>query len=281
MASSVPSNMFTSTEKSKHRNSLGKFTDAASDYLDWVYADHIAFFKQWGISKYYGNRKPEHQTKELRIAQLKKYGKPAFLADQQVATACVTLAMQAMERGFNATGMPNTWRKINDQMRIGQKFYGTDLQIMLQQLGWKIYYWNPDPSKNAEWDAEDKKLNPPKDAGKWRPEWGGHALRYASVTNKGIYYNSKVDNATKLVGFKKSPAPSFKDVPIFVGIAHAGYHVFPGRGGDVIEAHSMRTMNSIENIEFSKFNPMASGGGPRWTASLKYRSGLICVPSDF
>jgi hypothetical protein len=281
MASSVPSNMFTSAEKTKHRNSLDTFTDAASDFLDWVYADHIAFFKKWGVSKYYGNRKPEHQTKELRIAQLKKYGKPAFLADLQVATACVTLAMQAMERGFNATAMPNTWKKINDQLRIGQKFYGTDLQIMLQQLGWKIYYWNPDPGKNAEWDAEDKQLNPPKSPGKWRPEWGGHALRYASVTNKGIYYDSKVDDATKLVGFKKSPPASFKNVPIFVGIAHAGYHVFPGRGGDVIEAHSMRTMNSIENIEFSKFNPMASGGGPRWTASLKYRSGLICVPADF
>ena len=281
MAASVPSNMFTSTEKSKHRDSLGTFTDAASDFLDWVYADHIAFFKQWGISKYYGNRKPEHQTKELRIAQLKKYWKPTFLADQQVATACVTLAMQAMERGFNATDMPNTWRMINDQLRIGQKFYGTDLQIMLQQLGWKIYYWNPDPSKNGDWDAEDKQLNPPSASGKWRPEWGGHALRYASATNKGVYYDSKVDNATKLVGFKKSPAPAFKNVPIFVGIAHAGYHVFPGRGGDVIEAHSMRTMDSIENIEFSKFNPLASGGGPRWTASLKYRSGLICVPSDF
>jgi hypothetical protein len=281
MATSVPSNMFTSTEKSQHRNSLGIFTDAASDFLDWIYADHIAFFKKWGISKYYGNLKPEHQTKALRIAQLEKYGKPAFLADLQVATACVTLAMQAMERGFNATGMPNTWRKIHDQMKIGQKFHGTDLQIMLQQLGWKIYYWNPDPSKNAAWDAEDKKLNPPSDDGEWEPEWGGHALRYASVINKGTYYHSKVDNATKLVGFKKSPAPSFKTVPIFVGTAHAGFHVFPGRRGDVIEAHSMRTMDSIDNIEFSKFNPMASGGGPRWTATLKYRSGLICVPADF
>ena len=79
MASSVPSNMFTSTEKSKHRNSLDIFTEAASDFLDWVHADHIASFK-WGISKYYDNRKPEHQTKELRIGQL-KYGKPAFLAN--------------------------------------------------------------------------------------------------------------------------------------------------------------------------------------------------------
>jgi hypothetical protein len=281
MASSVPSNMFTSAEKSKHRSSLAAFCDAASDFLDWTYADHIAFFKKWGVSKYYGELKPEHATKELRIAQLKKFGKPAFLADQQVATACVTLAMHAMEHGFNATGMPSTWLKIHNQLKIEQRFYGTDLQIMLQQLGWKIYYWNPDPSKNAEWDAEDKKLIPPKHEGDWRPEWGGHAVRYASVTNNGRYYDSKVDNATKLVGFKKSMPSSFKNVPIFVGTAHAGYHVFPGRDGDVIEAHSRRPMNSIENIEFSKFNPMAAGGGPRWTATLKYRSGLICVPSDF
>jgi hypothetical protein len=273
--------MFTSAEKTKHRNSLAAFADAASDYLDWVYADHIAFFKKWGVSKYYGNRKPEHQTKELRIQQLKKFGKPAFLADLQVATACITLAMQACERGFNATGMNNTWKKINDQLKIGQRYYGTDLQIMLRQLGWKVYLWNPDPSKNAEWDAEDKKLNPPKSANSWRPEWGGHALRYASAINKGMYYDVPVDNVTKLVGFKKTPPSSFKSVPIFVGTAHAGYHVFPGRDGDVIEAHSMRQMNSIENIEFSKFNPLGKGGGPRWTPSLKYRSGLICVPSDF
>ena len=166
-------------------------------------------------------------------------------------------------------------------MPRGEKYYGTDLQIMLQQLGWKIYYWNPDPSKNAVWDEEDRNLNPPKTPKSWRPEWGGHALRYASVMNNQRYYDSKVDNATTLVGFKKLTPASFKNVPIFVGTAHAGYHVFPGRTGDVIEAHSMRTMNSIENIEFSAFNPLATGGGPRWTPSLKYRSGLICVPSDF
>ena len=67
--------------------------------------------------------------------------------------------MQACERGFNAAGMPNTWKKINNQLKIDQKFYGTDLQIMLQQLGWKIYYWNPDPSQNAAWDAQDQALN--------------------------------------------------------------------------------------------------------------------------
>jgi hypothetical protein len=277
----VPSNMFTPAEKTKHRDSLTAFAKSSADFLDWVYADHIKFFKQWGVSKYYGNRKPEHATKALRIEQLKKFGKPAFLADQQVATACVTLAMQALEHGFNDTGMPGTWTKIHDQLKIGQRYFGTDLQSMMRQLGWKVYYWNPDPGKNAEWDAEDKQLNPPKTPNSWRPEWGGHAARYATSVNNGKYYDVTVDNATKLVGFKKTPPAAFKNVPIWVATAHAGFHVFPGRTGDVIEAHSMRQMNSIENIEFSKFNPLNTGGGPRWTATLKYRSGLICVPSDF
>jgi hypothetical protein len=183
-------------------HSLGQFTDAASDYLDWVYADHIAL-QAVDISKYYGNRKPEHQTTELRTAQLTKFGKPAFLADQQMATVCVTLAMQAMERGF--TGMPKTWRTINDQMRIEQNFYGTDLQIMLKQLSWKVYYWNPDPSKIADWDAEDKKLNPPKDGGKWRPEWASHALRYASVVDILLQVSSIEKRARPLLRSSRMP----------------------------------------------------------------------------
>ncbi len=281
MVSSVPKNMFGSAEIKKHRDTLDAFTDAAADFLDWVYADHLAFYNKWGVSKYYGNRKPEHKTYEKRVAQLKKFGKPAFLADQQVATACILLAMQACERGFNATGMGKTWKKINNQLKIDQKFYGTDLQIMLQQLGWKIYYWNPDPTQNEKWDAEDQQLNPLKPGRKWMPVWGGHALRYVSAKNKGTYYDAKVDNVEKLVGFGKVQPTSFKTVPIFVGIAHAGYHVFPGRRGDVIEAHSMREMIDKDNIEVAPFNPLATGGAPRWTRSEKYRSGLIAVPRDF
>jgi hypothetical protein len=281
MVTSVPKGMFTSTEINKHRDKLNDFTKAASDFLDWVYEDHKAFFKKWGVSKYYGNRKPEHRTKELRIEQLRKFGKPTFLADQQVATACILLAMQAMERGFTATGMHSTWTKINNVLKIGQKFYGTDLQLMMQQLGWKIYFWNPDPTQNAKWDAEDRRINPLKPGKRWNPVWGGHALRYSSVMNKDTYYDARVDNKTKLVGFGKSPPASFKNVKVFVGIAHAGYHVFPGHGGDVIEAHSMRKLIDPSNIESAPFNPLASGGAPRWTSSEKYRSGLICVPKDF
>jgi hypothetical protein len=281
MASSVPNSMFTSAEISKHRSSLKAFNKAASDFLDWVYADHTKFYNKWGVSKYYGDRNPAYKTKELRIKALRNLGKPTMLADQQVNTACILLAMQACEHGFNDTGMSSTWKKIEKQLKIDFKLYGTDLQIMLQQLGWKIYYWNPDPSKNAEWDAQDRALNPLKPGRKWMPVWGGHALRYASAKNNGVYYDAKVDNSTALVGFKKIQPPAFKKVPFWVGIAHAGYHVFPGRKGDVIEAHSMRNIAARDNMEFSQFNPLGTGGGPRWTNSEKYRSGLIVVPEDF
>jgi hypothetical protein len=281
VATSVPRNMFSSAEIAKHRETIDVFTSAAADFLDWVYDDHLKFFAKWGVSKYYGARRPEHKTPELRKKELRKFGKPEALADQQVETACILLAMQACEHGFNAVGMAKTWKKIDIQLRIDEKLFGTDLQIMLQQLGWKIYYWNPDPSKNADWDAEDQALNPLKTGRKWMPVWGGHALRYASAVNKAAYYDARVDNVTKLVGFKDRQPAGFKNVPVFVGIAHAGYHVFPGRRGDVIEAHSMRQMIAKDNIEVSPFNPLGKGGGPRWTSSEKYRSGLIAVPQDF
>jgi hypothetical protein len=281
MATAVPNNMFSTAEIAKHRDTLVTFTDAAADFLDWVHEDHLKFYAKWGISKYYGNRKPEHKTRELRMKELRKFFKPEFLVDQQVATACILLAMQACERGFIATGMGNTWKKINNHLKIGEKFLGTDLQIMLQQLGWKLYYWNPDPSQNAAWDAEDQALNPLKAGRKWMPVWGGHALRHASAINKSAYYEAKVDNVTKLVGFNETQPADFKKAPVFIGIAHAGYHVFPGRRGEVIEAHSMRQMIAKDNIEMAPFNPLAAGGAPRWTDSEKYRSGLIAVPQDF
>jgi hypothetical protein len=281
MPTAVPRNMFTSAEKTAHRNNLNTILDAASDYLDWVNADHIAFFNQWGVSKYYGNRRPDYRTREGRVAALRRLGKPTFLADLQVGTACILLAMQALERGFAAAGTPNTWRKIVNVLKIDQKFYGTDLQIMLQQLGWKLYYWNPDPSQNAAWDAEDQQLVPLRAGRRWMPVWGGHALRYASVQNNDTYYDAKVDNKTKLVGFKSMQPAAFRTVKFFVGIAHAGYHVFPGRDGDVVEAHSMRDLSARDNIEVAPFNPLKSGGAPRWTRTEKYRSGVIAVPSDF
>lgn len=118
------------------------------------------------------------------------------------------------------------------------------------------------------WDAEERN---------WKSK-GWHAYRYLTVTRRGTYYYNRVDDKTLLAGFGTRVPAEFRRQPFFVGVAHTGYHVFPGFRGDVFEAHSTRRLDSFNNLEQSPFNPLASGGGPRWTSTERYRSGLIALP---
>jgi len=272
---------FTPEEIADHNKFVGQISAVASDCLDATYADHLDFFNTWGVSKYYGDRNPAYATKAGLLAALATYGKPAELVDQLEPISCIGLAMRCLKSGFESVGMINTWDKIYAKLAIDKKFLGSDLQKNLIALGWQSYYWNPDPSKNAEWDKEDQELNPLKPGAVWNAVWGGHAYRYYQATKKGYYHEPAlpVHDAVSLVGFKDVQPEFFQTAPFFIGIAHAGYHVFPGRDGEVIEAHSMRKLDSIENLEYSEFNPLANGGGPKWTAKERYRSGLIVIPN--
>jgi hypothetical protein len=199
-----------------------------------------------------------------------------------VTSSCVGLALRCLGEGFKSAGMGSTWDKIWEHEKINNNFYGTDLLKALVDLGWTSLYWNPDPSQNAVWDQEDKKLNPLTEGRRWMPVWGQHADYYATAMSprNPRYFGIPIEDSKTLVGFQKQPPMSFQNVPFFVGIAHGGYHVFPGTMGRVIEAHSMRSLNAKDNLEFSRFNPLdqESHGGPRWTNSEHYRSGVIVVP---
>lgn len=271
---------FSADEIRRHQDNIDTITDTASRCLRETYADHVQFYRKWGVSKYYGDRKPEYKTEAGRRLALRQYGAPDSLITELTPTSCVGLTMTCLEKGFAAAGQQSTWNKIYAQLKVENKFYGTDLQVMLRGLGWKIVYWNPDPRQNAAWDAEDQALNPLKPGKTWNPVWGGHAYNYAQVTRKSIYsgYSIPVDDAQTLVGYGTKLPESFKQIPFFVGTAHSGYHVFPGFFGTVIEAHSMRELNSFDNLETAPFNPLAPGGGPRWTRIEKYRSGIVAVP---
>jgi len=261
-----------------HGQRAGVIAQTASQCLDRTYQTHLTFYKKWGVSKYYGGRRPDYATREGRIQALLNAGRPAALESQLESISCIGLTMRCLEEGFAAAGLKSTWVKIYNRLAVNNAFYGTDLQKMLRKLGWKSYYWNPDPSQNESWDAEDRRLNPLPEGRVWNPVWGGHAARYRSVMTKSDYYGIPIDNATDLVGFGDRSPAFLANVPFFVGTAHSGYHVFPGRRGTVIEAHSMRNLTSKDNLETSPFAPLAPGGGPRWTRSERYRSGVILVP---
>ncbi len=275
---------FTLEEIQQHNQNIEQIATVSADCLDNVYDDHLAFFNLWDISKYYGDRNPRYSTAEKRAAALQYYGKPPELLAELQPISCIGLALKCLGEGFSAAGMISTWNKIYEQLKIDDKLYGTDLQKNLIALGWKSYYWNPNPAENKKWDEEDLALNPldlnQNPNATWNPVWGGHEYRYKQAL-KGYYHELDliVHDAVSLVGFNRTQPEFFKNIPFFVGIAHAGYHVFPGRDGVIIEAHSTRTLDSIENLEFSEFNPLEKGGGPKWTKREKYRSGVIVVPN--
>ena len=272
---------FTDVERLQQKQNVLQISATASACLENTYQEHLDFYKKWHVSKFYGNRKPDLKTKELRRAALHKYGAPEELVDQLEAMSCIGLTLRCLGAGFQAAHLEPTWKKIFDYLSIDNKFLGTDLQKMLHELGWQSIYWNPDPSQNEVWDLEDRKLNPLKPGKTWMAVWGGHAARYATVINKHNYFNIPIDDLTMLTGFKKNPPMIFRQEPFFVGTAHAGYHVFPGFHGRVIEAHSSRPLNSVDNLQVSEFNPLEQRlGGPKWSLSEHYRSGVIVVPPD-
>jgi hypothetical protein len=197
--------------------------------------------------------------------------------------SCVDMARRCLSEGFKQVGMEDTWRKIDREVRA-RDLDGTYLQKALADLGWKTLYWNPDTSKNAEWDTEEQQ-HPPEEGKTWNPVWGGHAQRWAMVRDRGYYsvgtkFPIYIDDKQTLVDFGSNTPRSFQAAAFFLGTAHSGYHVFPGFYGRVIEAHSMRALTAKENIEVSEFDPIngLKGGGPRWTNFEHYRSGVIVVP---
>ncbi|WP_413557480.1 hypothetical protein [Bdellovibrio sp. HCB209] len=282
----------TPEEKAMYLQANPTVVSVASKCIDDTYKTHIAFYKKYGISKYYGDRNPALNTRAKRLAVIKERGAPESIVDQLEAISCIGLTRKCLKEGFDAAQNPalsNLWARI-DKNLIANGTDGLVLTQHLQKLGWKVLYWNPRPDLNAEWDAEDPMIMSGKPVN-WEsgirnsqgqsiyhPAWGMHGMRYNQVMKKDVYYNVKIDDKSTLVGFDLDVPQSFIDSAFFVGVAHAGYHVFPGRFGEVIEAHSMRRLDGIDNLEKGPFNPLAVGGAPMWTKIEKYRSGIVAVP---
>lgn len=267
----------------------------ASECLDFTWNTHVDFFNKYGVSKYYGDRHPLWSIRAERLKVVRNVGAPDSIVDLQEPISCIGLTRRCLKQGFYATQndlMKKLWDKI-DKKVLDNGTQGDVLINNLKTLGWKVMYWNPDPTQNVKWDAEDKVLLPGNTVVTWdsgqknskgqfifHPGWGYHQARYSQVMKSNKYYNIMVDDKVTLVGNKKTIPQKFLSIPFFVAIAHTGYHVFSGAFGEVIEGHSMRALDSIDNLQKSMFNPLAPGGGPRWSNSEHYRSGVIAVPPN-
>jgi len=301
---------FTEQEIADNVTNAALISETSAACLNRTWAEHNDFFNKRKYSKFYGSRNPKYKTQEGRKAALLKLlpelakkvrkGDAAAIAELDMrereleTTSCVGLAIKCLGQGFKAANMNETWSKIMTWVgRSGEDgvplFYGTDLQKALVDLGWKSLYWNPDLSQNDTWDELERAFNPLQEGKVWNPVWGGHTERWNSVLKRKNYFGIPVHDIRTLVNFGINSGSDFKKPPFFVGTAHAGYHVFPGFNGNVIEAHSMRDMSSRSNMEVGPFNPLYQpingvdngNGAPRWTRSEHYRSGVIVVPPGY
>ncbi len=272
-----------------HSQQISKYTASC---LNYTWYTHVGFFDRWRVSKYYGDRNRSYATREQRLKALERYGAPLYLIDELEAISCIGLTLKCLQSGFESVQSDTAnriWQRLNTYVRKNG-VSGVHLLEGLQKLGWLIFYWNPAPENMEEWDLEDQKLLPGRPVS-WNsgvvnengqfiyhPGWGLHRLRYQDVMAKNKYYTLKVDNRQSLVGFGTEVPEFFGTAPLMIGIAHAGYHVFPGTYGEVIEAHSSRPLNSITNLERAMFNPLHKDGGPAWSRTEKYRSGVVALP---
>lgn len=284
---------FSQEEKSAHASKIRSFMRVAKNCLNSYKDRHISFYNancrkngdsKICLSKFYGDRR--YSTKRGRRRSdgkplqylgdaLVQNGFPASMMRQMENTSCVGMALSCLKQAFQATGQSAQWDKVR-KFTYRNNVGGTALQHALQQLGWRLYYWNPESlstidRETKKWDAEEKN---------WKSK-GWHNYRYITVKNHGRYWYNKVDDKYTLVGFGDGTPSILYKVPFWVGIAHTGYHVFPGTFENVIEAHSTRHITSYQNLEFSVFSPMRKGGGPRWTSVEKYRSGMIALPPGY
>lgn len=281
---------FTREEIKNHKSQIRGLVSRARKCLLNFKEEHLNFYqencrqiegKKVCLSKFYGDRRYS-KNREFRRSDgklleflpdaLKDNGFNPQKSKEMRAISCIGMALQCLEEGFSQTGQRDQWNKINRFVRKNN-VSGTALQHALSKIGWTTLYWNPSP----HWRLED-------DAQKWDKEeknWaskGWHSYRYQMIMRRGTYWYNNVDDFEALVGFEKNVPEIMKKHPFWVGTAHTGYHVFPGTFGKVVEAHSTRHITSIDNLEFSDFSPMKAGGGPRWTGTEKYRSGLMAFP---
>lgn len=263
----------TESERFVHRQNINELARVTYACMKREIQHHQSFYKRWRISPFYGTGTEYAKLDERgRQNYLKRMGLPTYLTAELEATSCVGFAIKCYKEGFQAIGQANVWARINSYA-LQNSVDGSSIIDALQKLGWKVMYWNPDTKQNKAWDAKEKKADPTNK----KRFWGYHEYRDITVNRHGRYYKNYVDDKKTLVNFGTRVPKSFTDAPLFLGIAHTGYHVFPGAFGHIIEAHSTRSLTDYNSIEQANFNPLQNGGAPRG----EYYSGLIAVPPGY
>lgn len=227
--------------------------NASSECLNSKWNRHTSFLEDYGLSAFYGARsrfkKMSRSEKLTYINRHKTDGDSDWLLSQMAGTSCVGMTLKCFKKGMESVGLKDLGDQIHNHIRpnVG----GVELMGVLRNLGWRVLYFNPDTSRNAELDRlwSHRKLKPE------------HSYMWNEVKRKKTYYSVPVDDASRLVGFGYEEPDFLKQIPFSIGTAHIGYHVFPVDHGLVTEAHSTKNPIDSDNFERNYFNPLKGAEG--------------------
>jgi hypothetical protein len=308
---------FSYSEVMQHRRAIPQILQTAAGCLDQNLEKHRRFIQRYGVSAFYGENASfakvvvgqtfegaevkRNTTDDEKRDQLRQMGfqedlvqglvpSHACHSDQDCplkmeAASCVGLALKCLQEGFASAGEQNMWNRLRAFTRANG-VTGNSLQYGLQKLGWKLVYWNPDVSQSAAWDASERANYPT------NPKfiWGKHVQNLNNVMRNHQYLDLHIDDVDGGINFGTGTPEITRGVPFFVGIAHMGYHVFPGTFGQVVEAHSTRAITDPKEVQLSAFSPLTANAGPQGGPRSRlrngfqsdtYRSGVIAIPPGY
>ncbi len=272
---------FTPQEVAQHRAGLKTLIATTLQATEAKKIEQADWFRKCGMGTMYGWLAP---YSKMTPAQRQKYiddhatcSQRPTVADVQV-TSCENFTNKMLSKGFTAIGSADVYKKINRYL-VANDRDGLALVYALRLLGWKTFYWNNDTGSTPPLPAQRSYVGAtPND----------HVYDQKLAYSKKMYHGVPIDGY--LVNFSPNPgSPTRKDdslmsqlkrVPYFVGISHAGFHVWNGSYGEITESHSFFDPDNKHNIEVGEFDPPNASptcreiGGRCWG----YFSGVIAVP---
>jgi hypothetical protein len=276
---------FTTTEVRDHKFGLPALITTANRRSEEMRETQTGWLDSCGIGLLYGYLSPYSKlTTTEREQYIKKNATcatPPKVSDVGV-TSCEMFVTKYLQRGFDETSQSAVYKRINKFLTDNDRD-GLALAFALRKLGWKIVYWNTDVNVTPPLPTDRKIMgqNP-----------ADHDWSTKIAMNKREYYGVPVDAV--MVNFAPQKGSNTKrdtsayaklsDVPYYVGISHAGFHVWQGSYGNVTESHSFWDPTDRHNIEVGSFAPPYESPTGRTIEyqgkqqTFYYYAGIIAIP---
>ena len=276
---------FSAGEIAQHRTSIQTLVATTNQTTQDQIQKQAASVNRCGLGLLYGYMSPYSRLnstgRQMYIDQNAKCSSPPAVSDV-VVTSCENFTNKFLSKGFAATGQTDIYRRINTFLLANDRD-GLALVFALKKLGWKVLYWNTDIATTPPLPLNRRLVGvTPND----------HEYDTKIALTKHTYHGVSIDS--NLVNFSPNPGSStvkdesiiakLRQVPYYVGISHAGFHVWSGSYGTVTESHSFYDPADARNIQVGEFDPahasptcrelVVDGKKQTWC----YYSGVIAVP---